>query len=158
MKRLLTSFVVLSVLAGPVLAQNSKLDQAVAKAEEQVTKGKPDEALKTLSKVVEGSPSAEGYLALSRLQQRLGNIDDAATAMTKAKELSASAPPATKSEVLAGAASMALLIGSGKDALAAAKEAVTASPTPAAVAALARAQARAESAPVALKTAEEALA
>jgi tetratricopeptide (TPR) repeat protein len=158
MKRLLTSLVVLAVIAGPARAQNNKLEQAVAKAEEQLQKGKPDDALKTLGKAVEGSPSAEGYLALSRLQQRLGNADEAATALGKAKELAASAPPATKSEVLAGAASMALLTGSGKDALAAAKEAVAASPTPAAQAALVRAQARAESAPAALKTAEEALA
>jgi tetratricopeptide (TPR) repeat protein len=158
MKRLLTSLVVLALFAGPVLAQNNKLEQAVAKAEDQLQKGKPDEALKTVSKAVEGSPSAEGYLALARFQQRLGNMDDAATALAKAKELAASAPPATKAEVLAGAASMALLTGSGKDALAAAKEAVAASPTPAAVAVLARAQARAESAPAALKTAEEAIA
>ena len=158
MKRLLTAFVVLAVLATPVLAQNNKLEQAVAKAEDQLTKGKPDEALKTLTKAVEGSPSAEGYLALARLQQRIGNPDEAAAALAKAKELAASAPPATKSEVLAGVASMALSTGSGKDALAAAKEAVAASPTPAALAALARAQARAESALAALKTAEDAVA
>jgi tetratricopeptide (TPR) repeat protein len=158
MKRLLTALVVLVVLAAPVLAQNNKLEQAVAKAEEQLTKGKPDDALKTLTKAVEGSPSAEGYLALARLQQRIGNMDESAAALTKAKELSASAPPATKAEVLAGVASMTLVTGSGKDALAAAKEAVTASPTPAALGVLARAQARAESAPAALKTAEEAVA
>src|SRR5262245_82261 len=158
MKRLLTALVVLVLAAAPLLAPNNKLEQAVAKAEEQLTKGKPEDALKTLSKAVEQSPSGEGYLALSRLQQRLGNMDEAAAALTKAKELSASASPATKSEVLSGVASMALLTGSGKDALAAAKEAVAATPSPAALAALVRSQVRAESAPVALKTAAEAAA
>jgi tetratricopeptide (TPR) repeat protein len=93
MKRLLTLLVALSVLAAPLLAQNSKLEQAVAKAEEQLQKGKPEEALKTLTKAVEQSPSGEGYVALSRLQQRLGSYDEAMASLTRAKEVSASAPP-----------------------------------------------------------------
>ncbi|HSF03014.1 MAG TPA: tetratricopeptide repeat protein, partial [Solirubrobacterales bacterium] len=53
---------------------------------------------------------------------------------------------------------MQLLTGPGATALATAKQAAELSPTPAALAALTRAQLRADSAPVALKTAEDAVA
>ncbi len=159
MKRLLTSIVVLTIFAAPSQAQNnSKLEQAMAKAEEQLQKGKPEEAVKTVSKVAEQNPSGEAYVALARLQERLGNLDEAAAALNRARDVSASAAPATRADVLAAVTSMQLLTGPGKDALATAKQAAELSPTPAALAALTRAQLRAESAPAALKTAEEAVA
>src|SRR5436190_22233499 len=40
-----------------------KTDQAIAKAEEQFSKGKPDEAIKSLAKLAAGTPSVEAYLA-----------------------------------------------------------------------------------------------
>ena len=43
MKRTLAALLVVGLLAGPALAQ-SKLEQAIAKAEEQLAKGKPDDA------------------------------------------------------------------------------------------------------------------
>ena len=65
---------------------------------------------------------------------------------------------AAKAEVLAALASMDLLRGTGKDALANAKQAVELAPTPATLAALSRAQARAADGPTALATADKAVA
>ena len=49
MQRVLAALAVVAVLAAPAAAQQSKLDQAIAKANEQLVKGKPDEAIKTLT-------------------------------------------------------------------------------------------------------------
>ena len=77
MKNALLCLVALSILAAPALAQ-SKIDQALAKAEEQLAKGKPEKAIKTMSKIVEQNPtSGEAQVALARLQERLGNLDEA---------------------------------------------------------------------------------
>ncbi len=84
--------------------------------------------------------------------------DEALAALNKAKDVSASEPPASRADVLAAVTHMQLLTGSGATALATAKQAAELSPTPAALAALARAQLRADSAPTALKTAEDAVA
>jgi hypothetical protein len=48
MKRILAALAALALLAAPAVAQ-SKLDQAITKAYEQLEKGKPDDAVKTLS-------------------------------------------------------------------------------------------------------------
>ena len=164
MKRLLTLQIALiafiASLVSPALAaqNNAKIEQAWAKAEEQITKGKPDEAVKNFSKAADQNPSGEAYVMLARLQERLGNLDEATAALNKAKDVSASAPPASRADVLAAITSMQLLTGPGATALVTAKQAAELSPTPAALAALTRAQLRAESAPAALKTAEDAVA
>jgi superkiller protein 3 len=158
MRKVAASVVALGLLAAPVLADR-KLDEAVAKAEEQLQKGKPEDALKTLTKLTEQNPSGEAFLALARLQERLGNLDDAAATLTRAKDASPAGP--ARAEVLAAWAGMDLLRGTGKDALAHATEAVEqvkASPTPSALAALARAQARNQDAASALQTADKAVA
>jgi len=155
MNRALCLLLALSLAPVPLAAQ-SKIDQALQKAEEQLAKGKPEDAVKTVSKLVEQNPtSAEAHIALARLHERLGNLDEAAAVLAKAKDaLSGSA----KAEVLAAIASLNLLVGTGKDALANAKQAAELAPNPSTLAALARAQARVQDAPTALQTAEKAVA
>jgi superkiller protein 3 len=158
MRKVAASIVAFGLLAAPVLADR-KLDEAVAKAEEQLQKGKPEDALKTLTKLTEQNPSGEAFVALARLQERLGNLDDAAATLARAKDSSPAGP--ARAEVLAAWAGMDLLRGMGKDALAHATEAVEqvkASPTASALAALARAQARNQDAASALQTADKAVA
>ena len=74
MKRVPAALAAILLVAVPAMAQ-SKLDQAIAKAYEQLQKGKPEEAVKTLSKAAEGA-GAEGQVALARLHERLGNLED----------------------------------------------------------------------------------
>src|SRR3990172_10164190 len=62
MKKLFAPFVAVALLTGPALAQ-SKLDQAIAKADEQLRKGKPEEAVKTLTKAAEQA-GAQGHRPL----------------------------------------------------------------------------------------------
>jgi tetratricopeptide (TPR) repeat protein len=158
MRKVAASVIAFGLLAAPALADR-KLDEAVAKAEDQLQKGKPEDALKTLTKLTEQNPSGEAFVALARLQERLGNLDDAAATLAKAKDASPAGP--ARAEVLAAWAGMDLLRGTGKDALAhatAAVEQVKASPTASALAALARAQARNQDAASALLTAEKAVA
>ena len=54
-----------------------KTSQAIAKAEEQFAKGRPDEAIKSMVKLATGTPSVEAYLALAHLQELNGNTDEA---------------------------------------------------------------------------------
>jgi len=153
MKRVLAALAALALLAAPAAAQ-SKLDQAIAKAEEQLAKGKPEDAVKTLTKAA-GEAGAEGHVALGRLQERVGNLDAAAEAYGQAK---ASASGPGRSDTLAAVAHFTLRRGKAADALAIAKQAVEAGATPAALAAMARAQVRMEDGPGALATAERAVA
>jgi tetratricopeptide (TPR) repeat protein len=153
MKRVLAALVAAVFVAAPALAQ-SKLDQAVAKAEEQLLKGKPEDAIKTLTKAA-AEAGAEGQLALARLHERIGDLEAAATAYGQAK---GQAVGAARSEALAAVANFTLRKGKATDALAIAKQAVEASATPDALAALARAQVRMEDAPGALATADKAVA
>jgi len=153
MKKTLAAFAALVLLASTTLAQ-SKLDQAVAKALEQVQKGRPEEAVKSLTKAA-AEAGAEGQLALGRLHERLGNLDEAQAAYSQARS-SASGPG--RSEVLAAVVNFTLRKGNGKDALAIANEAVAASATANALAARARALVRTEDGPGALVVADKAVA
>ncbi len=157
MKLVFAMVAVLGLLAPPVRA-DKKLDDAVAKAEDQVAKGKPEEAVKTLQKATTQSPGSESQVALANLQAKLGNFDEATAAYAKAKDLSATEPPATKAATLSAVASYHLSVGTAKDALAAAQAAVEAQSSPEALAALARAEVRSNDAPGALKTADKAIA
>lgn len=146
--------VALALLASPALA-DKKLDDAIAKSDEQVLKGKPEEAVKTLQKVVDQNPaSSEARLAFARLQERLGNFEEAVLQAAKAVEVATT--PQLRSQALAHLSSLDLLRGSGKDALAHADEGVKAEASAAALAALARAQARVGEAGKALETADRA--
>jgi tetratricopeptide (TPR) repeat protein len=153
MKRVLAAVAAVALLAAPAVAQ-SKLDQAIAKADDQLAKGKPEDAVKTLTKAA-GEAGAEGQLALARLQERVGNLDAAAEAYTQAKTL-ASGPG--RADILAAVANFTLRRGKAADAMAIAKQAVEAGATPAALAAMARAQVRMEDGPAALATADKAVA
>lgn len=155
MTRTSGALLVLTLLGAPALA-DKKLDEAVAKAHEQLQKGKPDEALKGLQKAVQGSPSAEGWNQLARFQERLGNLDEAMKSTGAAA--GASSTPEAKAEALAAQSALDLLVGTGKDALAHAQEAVAAQATPTALAALARAQVRAQDPVAGLQSAEKAIA
>src|SRR5258708_40276497 len=132
MRKVAASIVAFGLLAAPVLADR-KLDEAVAKAEEQFQKGKPEDALKTLTKLTEQIPSGEAFVALARLQERLGNLDDAAATLARAKDSSPAGP--ARAEVLAAWAGVDLLRGTGQSALAHATQHVeprNAAPTPSA--------------------------
>lgn len=153
MNRTLAALAALALLALPSFAQ-SKLDQAVAKALEQVQKGKPEDAVKTLTKAA-GDAGAEGQVALGRLHERLGNLDEAKAAYDQAKAM-ASGPG--RADVLAAVANFTLRKGTAADALKLAKEAVAAQPTPEALAAQARALVRSEDGPNALAAADKAVA
>jgi superkiller protein 3 len=155
--RLTVVFASLAFVASEAAA-DQKLDQAVAKAEEQIQKGKPDDALKGMLKAAENANSAEGWLALARIQDKVGNAEDAAGTLAKAVA-SAGADPAMKAEALAAAANSDLLRGSSKDAHTKAEEAVKLKPgAPTTLAALARAEARAKDGVSALATADKAVA
>jgi superkiller protein 3 len=154
MKRSLAAVLAVCALAAPALAQQSKLEQAIAKADEQLTKGKPDDAVKTLTKAA-GEAGAAGQIALARMQERIGNLDAAAAAYDAAK---ASASGGDRADVLAAVANFTLRKGKATDALALAKQAVEAGQTPAALAVLARAQVRSGDGPGALASADKAVA
>lgn len=144
-------------LAAPLAGADQKLDAAVAKAEDQIQKGKPEEALKGMQKFAEGANTSEAFLALARVQEKAGSVEDAAATANKAVTMAA-ADPAAKSDALAAVANLELLRGSSRDALAKAEEAVKAKPTPTSLAALARAESRAKDGVAALATADKAVA
>ena len=141
--RLAWTLLALVALAARPAWADKKLDQAVAKAEAQLAKGKDAEAVKILQKAVAQAPrDAEAPLALMSLFTRLGRRDEAAAALATAGERAASAPPAVRARVLSLQSALALREGSASDALAFAEEAVAASAGAQSLAALARAQAR----------------
>src|SRR5687768_17283985 len=129
------------ILAGPAWA-DKRVDDALAKAQDAIRKGKPDDAVKNMTKTASQVNTAEAYLALARIQRQVGQRDEATASIQKAGEVATA--PADKATALAAAADLALREGSGKDALAQAQAAVAAQETSVSLAALARAQARAE--------------
>lgn len=148
----------LAFLTVPALA-DQKMDEAMAKAEEQLQKGKTEEALKTAQKVVTQNPSSpEAQIFLGRMLARTGSIEEAAAAFAKAVTISAAATPAVRAEALAQLAGTDLLRGSGADALEHAAKAAELNPTASTLAVLARAEARASDATRALATADKAVA
>ncbi len=154
MKRSLAAVVVLGLVATLAVAQPTKLEQAIAKAEEQLAKGKTADAVKTITKVA-AEAGAEGQVALGHVQERAGDLDAAAAAYELART---TASGAAKADVLAAVATFKLRRGKAADALALAKQAVEAGATPAALAVLARAQLRMQDGPAGLATADKAVA
>ena len=146
-----------SLFAGTARA-DTKTDQAIAKAEEQFAKGKPDEAIKSLAKLAGSTPSVEVYLALARLQEMNGNGEEAAASVAKAVDVSASAAPAQKAQALSVSAGVTLHSGSGKDALDLANKAVAAERNGQSLGALASAHARVGDAKAAHTAADAAIA
>jgi superkiller protein 3 len=160
----MNKFAALLVLAGATSLVVStahadiKTDQAIAKAEEQFAKGKPDEAIKSMVKLASGTPSVEAYLALGHLQDLNGNAADAEASIAKAVDLSASAAPALKSQALSAAARMALKSGTGKAAVDMATKAVAAEKNAHSLGTLASAHARQGDAKAAHAAADAAIA
>src|SRR5262249_23767565 len=139
---LVVAALVVAGAAGPARA-DKKLDEAVAKAEAQLAKGKEDEAVKILQKAAAQAPKdPEPLLVLAQVLVRLGKLDDAGASLARAGELSASASPAVRARVLAARSSMTLRTGSAGEALALAQQAVQAEGGSSSLSALARAHAR----------------
>ena len=148
----------LLVLWAAVPARADKqLDAAVTKAEQQVSQGRPEEAVATLQKAAaRAKRDPEAQLALASLLARLGRLDEAGAALAKAGELAASSPPAVRARVLRERSAFALRAGTVREALELARAAVEAAPAAESLAALARAQARAGD-PAARETAARAV-
>lgn len=149
MKRLVAAFLVLSAAAAQLARADQKVDDAVAKAQQSIAKGKPEEAEKNILKLLNGGAGPEAYVAAARIQEQVGNIDGALATLSKAP-----AGPDT----LAAQSALALRHGSSKDALAKAQAAVQAGGTPSSLAALAKAQARSGDTANALASADKAVA
>jgi tetratricopeptide (TPR) repeat protein len=156
MKRIALAAVFVVLGLSPGLA-DQKLDEAVKKADEQFQKGKPDEAVNTLKKLVSQTPTTEALIALGRMQERAGSIDEAGDSYTKAVAAAASAPPATQAGAYAALAASDLRRGLGKDAMAHAQAAVKAQSNGTSLGILARVQAHEGDGPAALKTGDSAV-
>ncbi|HVQ28990.1 MAG TPA: tetratricopeptide repeat protein [Vicinamibacteria bacterium] len=141
--RLPTILLALTFCSALPARADKRVDDAIAKAEAQLAKGKPDEAIKLLQKAATQAPrDPEPSLALAKLYTRVGRLDDAGAALGKAGELAASAPLAVKARVRASQSVFALRVGTTGDALAFARQAVEAAAGAESLAALARAHAR----------------
>lgn len=141
--RLAWTVLALVLLAVRPAAADKRLDQAVAKADAQIAKGKEAEAVQILQKAVSQAPrDPEAPLALMSLLTRLGRRDEAAAALGTAAARAAGAAPAVRSRVLSLQSALALREGTAAAALAFARQAVEASAGPESLAALARAEAR----------------
>ncbi len=150
-KTLPAVFAALALLLAPPAAADKKLDDALAKAQDQLGKDRPEDALKTLQKVL-APPDA--HLALARLQLKLGKLDEAGVTLGKAVDLGSAG--AGRAEALAAQAFYKLRTGSASDALHVAEQAVQAAATAASLSAKATALARLSN-PGALAAAEQAL-
>ena len=136
---------------------DKKLDEAVAKAEQQLARGKPDEAVKVLQKAAaQARRDPEPQLALARLLVRLGRLDEAGAALARAGELAPAALPAVRARVLTERSVFTLRTGTVGQALELARAAAEAAAGAESLAALARAQARAGD-PAARETASRAV-
>jgi len=135
--------IVLAPFVAPPARADKKLDQAVARAEAQLAKGKPDQAVKELEKAASRARrDPEPRLALADLLSRLGRLEQARAALDEAGTLAAAAPAGPRARVLAARSVFALRAGGAGEALALARQAVEAEGGAASLAALARAQAR----------------
>jgi tetratricopeptide (TPR) repeat protein len=143
-------------LAAPAVA-DKRVDDAVARAESQLQKGKPEEALKTMEKAVSQQPtSADAHAGLARVQARAGKLEEAVASARKATDLSASAEPAARAAAFSTLSGLEIVHGASGDAVAHAQEAVKAQESAATLSALAVAQARSRDA-AAVATAERAV-
>jgi superkiller protein 3 len=123
---------------------DKRLDEAVAKAEQQLAQGKTDEAVKILQKAAaQARRDPEAQVALAGLLTRLGRLDEAGAALGRAAELATAAPAAVRARVHATRSAFALRAGTVREALDLARAAVEAGAAAETLAALARAQARA---------------
>jgi len=143
------------VIGAATAFADKKFDDAVAKADEQLRKGKQEDALKTVEKLVEQNPGPEAQLVLSRLHDRLGDLDAAGQALDSA--LAAAAPGEQRAMLLAARSAFDLRVSSGQIALGHAEEAVQLAENADTLAARARARVRVGDYPAAQADAEKAL-
>jgi tetratricopeptide (TPR) repeat protein len=154
MRILIIAATALIMAAGPSLA-DEKIDESIAKAKNKVDKGKPQDAVRTLEKLVEKNPdSIEARLALIHMHMRVRQRNEAGATIQAWLQ---SAQGVARSRALAAQASYELLRGKASSALAHAQEAVKIDPNASALAALARAQARIADPQSALATAKKAV-
>ena len=155
--RLVSTLLALVLCAAPRAWADKRLDDAVKKAEAQLAKGKPAEAIKILQKEVSRAPrDPEWPLALAKLYLRLGQRDEAGQSLARAGELAAAAPAPVRARVRVSQSSFALRAGGARDALTFARQAVEAQAGPEPLAVLARAEARLGETVAARETAERA--
>jgi tetratricopeptide (TPR) repeat protein len=155
--KILIRALALLVIAVPATAIDKRVDDAVARAESQLEKGRTDEAVKTMQKVAGQVPGPESQSALARIQEKAGLFEEAAASAAKAVELSSAAAPEVRAAALATLAGLDLSGGSTADALKHAQEAAQVLPNAATLAVLARAQARAQQGADAVASAEKAI-
>ncbi len=133
---------------------DKKFDDAVAKADEQLRKGKQEDALKTVEKLVDQNPGPEALMVLSRLHDRLGDLDAAGQALDSCL---AAATGEQRAAVLAARSAFDLRVSSGQVALGHAEEAVQLAENADTLAARARARVRVGDYPGGQADAEKAL-
>jgi tetratricopeptide (TPR) repeat protein len=155
--KILIRALALVLLAVPAAFADKRVDDAVAKAEQQLAKDQVTEAVKTMQKVANQVPGPESQAALARIQEKAGLIEEAAASAAKAVEVSSGAAPEARATALATLAGLDLGRGSGADALKHAQEAAQLQPNAATLAMLARAQARAQQGAAAVASAEKAI-
>jgi tetratricopeptide (TPR) repeat protein len=154
MRLSLSPIAIVALLAVPAHADR-KLDEAVAKAQEQLQKGKPEEAIKTMRKIA--SQSDQGTEAQIKLAEFLERVGEKEEALDTLKSASQAGSGTGKAETLAALSMLEIRMGPARAALAHAEQATQLASTPRTLAALARVQARLD--PVkALETAEKAVA
>ncbi len=133
----------LGALLTPAARADKRLDQAQAKAEAQLAKGKEDEAVKILQKAAaQAATDAAAQLALAQMLARVGRLAEAASAFEEAGRRASAAAPGVRASVFAARSAFALRAGTSRDALALAQQALAAQPGAETEAALARALAR----------------
>jgi tetratricopeptide (TPR) repeat protein len=152
MKKMPIALLILGLVATPVWAQ-SKLDKAVKKAYEKLEEGKPEEAVKELTKATKDG-GAPAWVALAELEEGLGHLEEAGAAYKQAQQ---TATPGFKPEATALLANFTLRTGAAREALTLANMAVEAGETAATLAVKARAQVRYGDGPGALETADKAV-
>jgi tetratricopeptide (TPR) repeat protein len=148
------------LLASPAGAvQSQRLDEAVQKADKLYREkpDQPDEAVKVLQKLVSQEPNPASYLALARIQERVGRVDDAGESLKKAVAAAASATPAERARAHAALAASYIRRGLGKDAIDEAASAVDAQSNGLSLGTLARALAHGRDPQEALKKGESAV-
>lgn len=150
-KTILAVLAAVALAAAPSARADKKLDDALTKASDQLGKDRPEDALKTLQKVL---APPEAHLALANLQLKLGKLDEAGVTLGKAVDLAGAG--AQRAEALAAQSRYRLRTGSAAEALQAAEQAVQAAAGASSLAAKAVAQARMLD-PGALATAEQAV-
>src|SRR5688572_26077918 len=85
--RKLAAVLAASTLAAPPALADKKLDEAIARAEQQLQRGHPEEGVKSLQRLADQTANAEAYAALARFQWKTGDAEGAGRSSARAVEL-----------------------------------------------------------------------